>query len=72
MNDENHPGRAKFNELFDEYGLGENDIAWSIFKSGWDERATFEYELDLHLAELESENKKLMEQLKELRKPHVH
>ena len=72
MSDEQHPGRKKFNELFEHYGLSENDIAWSVFKSGWDERAAFEYELDLRLHELEIENKKLIEQLHELRGPNVH
>ena len=62
--------RQKFDELFAEYELSENDAAWSVFKAGWDQRASFEYELDLQLATLESENNQLRKQLQELRGPN--
>lgn len=66
----NDIARQKFDELFAEYELSENDAAWNVFKAGWDQRASFEYELDLQLATLESENNRLRRQLDELRGPN--
>lgn len=55
--------REAFDRLYAEYELSPNDAAWHVFKSGWDARAMFEYELDLQLAELQATNKRLMEQV---------
>lgn len=63
--------REAFDRLFAEYDLSPNDAAWNVFKAGWDQRALFEYELDLQLADLESQNRKLKEQLDQL-KPTRH
>ena len=50
-----------FTKLFKGYALSDNDIAWSLFKAGWDARAQHEYELDLRIAELEHEIKQMKE-----------
>ena len=50
-----------FSKLFNDYKLSENDIAWSLFKAGWDARAQHEYEMDLRIAELEHEIKQMKE-----------
>lgn len=55
--------REAFDLLYAEYELSDNDAAWNVFKSGWDARALFEYELDLRIAEVERENKSLRKQL---------
>ena len=55
--------REAFDRLYGNLNLSDNDAAWHVFKSGWDARAMFEYELDLQLAELQATNKRLMEQV---------